>query len=74
MIGIRKLKTHLRKHDALRDEAEIKTASVEHIQPQYTDEWPARPDSSVHNALVNAGIPMLHRQQADAISTWRCRP
>ena len=74
MIDIGKLKTQLKEFDALRNEAEIKTASVEHIQPQYTDEWPARPDSSVHNALVNAGIPMLHRQQADAISTWRCCP
>lgn len=73
MIDIGKLKTQLKEFDALRNEAEIKTASVEHIQPQYTDEWPARPDSSVRNALVNAGRPMLHWQQADAISTWRCR-
>lgn len=72
MIDLGRLKAYLRKHDELRDEAEIKTARVERIQSLYTDERPARLDSCVRIALVNAGIPMLYRNQADAISTWGC--
>lgn len=74
MIDLGRLKVYLRKHGELRDEAEIKTARVERIQPLYTDEWPARLESSVPKAIVNAGIPMLHQKQADAISTWGCHP
>ena len=68
MIDIAQLQTQLKEFDALRDDDEIKTGTVERIQPQYADEWPAQLDSSVRNVLINSGIPKPYQHQADAIS------
>ena len=73
MNDIETLKTYLRKHGPLRDEVKNKPASVERIQPQFSEEWPARLNSSLPNLLVNSENTMPHRQQADDIRKWRCR-
>lgn len=72
MNDIETLKTYLSKHSPWRDEVKNKPASDERIQPQYSEEWPVRLNSSVPNLLVNSEITMLHRQQADDISKRRC--
>ena len=67
MIEIDNFVTKLREFDALRDD-EIQMDTVESIEPQYADEWPSELDSSVRNALINAGIPRPYQHQTDAIS------
>ena len=63
------LLARLSEFDALRpDSDKIKIDSVERIQPQHADEWPAELDSSVRNALIGAGIPVPYQHQALAVS------
>ena len=68
MINIEKFKTQLREFDALRDDDEIQTGTVECIQPQYVQEWPSELHPSVSNALIRAGITSPYKHQAEAIS------
>ena len=53
--------------DALRDEDEIRRGVVDRIEPQYASEWPAELDSSVRDALINAGIRTPYQHQVEAI-------
>ncbi len=68
MIEIDNFVTKLKEFDALRDDDKIQTGTVESIEPMYADAWPSELDSSVRNALINAGIPRPYQHQADAIS------
>lgn len=67
MIEIDNFVTKLKEFDALRDDDEIQKGTVESIEPKYADEWPSELDTSVRNALINAGIPRPYQHQADAI-------
>lgn len=68
MIDIGNFKARLEEFDALRDKDDIKTGTVEHIQPRHAEQWPAELDVSVRNALRNTGISIPYQHQADAIS------
>ena len=66
MIDIAQFKEQLREFDALRDDDEIQTGTVECIKPQYVQEWPSKLHPAVRNALVQAGIatPYKHQYQS----------
>ena len=66
-IDLDSLRARLNEFDALRTDDEIKTHTVERIQPQLATEWPTQLDSSVRNALIGAGIQQPYQHQADAI-------
>ena len=68
MINIAQFKEQLKKFDALRDDDEIQTGTVECIQPQYAQEWSSELHPSVRNALIHAGITTPYKHQAEAIS------
>ena len=68
MFEIAAFEAKLKEFDALRDEDEIKTDTVDRIQPQFASEWPAQLDPSVREALIKTGIPCPYQHQADAIS------
>ena len=68
MIDIAQFKEQLNEFDALRDDDEIQTETVECIQPQYAEEWPSALHPSVRNALIHAGITTPYKHQAEAIS------
>ncbi len=68
MIDIENFVTQLKEFDALRDDDEIQTETVECIEPQYAQEWPSELHPSVRNALIHAGITTPYKHQAEAIS------
>ena len=68
MIDIAQFKEQLKKFDALRDDDEIQTGTVECIQPQHAQEWPSELHLSVRNALICAGITTPYEHQGEAIS------
>ncbi len=68
MIDLAQFKKQLKEFDALRDDDEIQTGTVECIQPEYAEEWPSVLHSSVRNALIHAGITTPYKHQAEAIS------
>ena len=67
MIDIAQFKEQLKEFDALRDDDEIQTGTVECIQPQYAQEWPSELHPSVRNALIRAGITTPYKHQTEAI-------
>lgn len=67
-IDIANLLEQLREFDALRDDDEVKTASVERIQPQHADKWPSGLNSRVRNALDRIGMGKPYEHQFDAVS------
>ena len=58
----------LRKFDALRDNDDVRTGSVERIRPYHADKWPKELHPSIHAALngIDRGKPYKH--QFDAVS------
>ena len=58
----------LRKFDALRDNDDVRTGSVERIQPQHADKWPSGLNSRVRNALDRIGMGKPYNHQFDAVS------
>lgn len=68
MIDIERLKDQLKEFDALRDDDTMRTGTVERIEPQYADGWPAQLDLSIRDALCDVGVPRPYQHQADAIS------
>ena len=68
MIDIAQFKEQLNEFDALRDDDEVQTGTVECIQPEYVEEWPSALYPSVRNALIHAGITTPYKHQAEAIS------
>lgn len=64
MPDIAKLIKQLKDFDALRDDDKIKTGTVDRIEPQYADEWPAQLHPSVRDSLSTI---RPYRHQADAI-------
>ena len=67
MIDIPQFKEQLKKFDALRDDDEIQTGTVECLEPQYSQEWPSELHPAVRNALIHAGITTPYKHQAEAI-------
>jgi DEAD/DEAH box helicase domain-containing protein len=57
----------LNEFDALRTDDTLRTGTVDRIQPNLADEWPAQLDSSVRDALIQAGIHQPYQHQANAI-------
>ena len=68
MFDIATFEAKLKKFDALRDKDEIKTGTVERIQPRLASEWPVQLHPDVCKALIQAGIPRPYQHQAEAIS------
>ena len=68
MFDIAIFEAKLEEFDALRDEDEIQTETVERIQPQFADGWSARLNPAVRDALIQTGISRPYQHQADAIS------
>lgn len=68
MIDTAQFREQLKEFDALRDDDEIQTGTVECIQPQYAREWPSELHPSVRNALIHAGVPTPYKHQVEAIS------
>ena len=68
MFDIAAFEAKLKEADALRDNDEIKTGTIERIKPHLASEWPAQLHPSVRKALIQAGIPCPYQHQADAIS------
>ena len=66
-IDMGKFKAQLKEFDALRDDDKIQEDTLEHIQPQLAEVWPAELDPSVHNAIKNTGIDQLYKHQVEAI-------
>lgn len=64
MLDIAELIKQLKEFDALRDDDKIKTGTVDRIEPQYADEWPAQLHPSVRDTLTTI---RPYRHQADAI-------
>lgn len=64
MTDVAGLIEQLKEFDALRDDDKIKTGTVDRIEPQYADEWPAQLHLSVRDALTTI---RPYRHQADAI-------
>ena len=67
MIAIAQFKEQLKEFDALRDDDEVQTGTVECMQPQHAEEWSSELHSSVRNALIHAGITTPYKHQAEAI-------
>ncbi len=67
-MTIEYLRERLKEFDALRADDEVRTNSVERIQPQHADEWPKKLHPSVRAALdsIDRGEPYKH--QFDAVS------
>jgi len=61
-----KFQETLKQFDALRDDDSMQSRTVDSIEPEYADEWPARLDESVRKAL-NESIQRPYRHQVDAI-------
>ena len=57
----------LNEFDALRTDDTLKTGTVDRIQPNLADEWPAQLDPSVRDVLIQAGIHQPYQHQANAI-------
>ena len=66
-VNVSQLLKRLEDLDALRDSDTVKCGSLDRIEPAYADDWPARLDPAVRNALIQAGIPKPYKHQADAI-------
>ena len=64
MADVARLIEQLKEFDALRDDDKIKTGTVDRIEPQYADEWPAQLHLPVRDALATI---RPYRHQADAI-------
>ena len=58
----------LKEFDALRPDDEVRTGSVERIQPQDADKWPENLHPSIHAALDGIGMGKPYKHQFDAVS------
>ena len=67
-MDIENLMERLREFDALRSGDDVRTGSVERIQPQHADEWPAELHPSVRDALDRIGMGKPYKHQFDAVS------
>ncbi len=67
MIDIVEFRNDLIENNALCDEDEIRTESVDRISPKYADEFPSQLHSSVRDALIRVGITQLYQHQAEAM-------
>ena len=67
MIDFKIMRQRLTEFDALQDEDEIQTGSVDSIEPCYADAWPAGLDTSIRKVLTSVGIMRPYQHQADAI-------
>ena len=62
-----RLLARLKEFDALCDGDKIERGSVERIQPEYADSWPADIHPSIIEALEALGRPRPYKHQAEAI-------
>ena len=67
MLDMKRLERRLMELDALRDSDSIQSDSVDRIEPQYADGWPALLSPQVRQAAEKAGIERLYRHQYEAI-------
>ena len=58
----------LKKFDALRDDDQILTDTVDRIEPQYQDDWPTELHPAIREALSSIGISKPYGHQYNAIS------
>ncbi len=54
--------------DALRPDDEVRTGSVDRIQPQDADKWPKNLHPSIHAALDGIGMGKPYKHQFDAVA------
>ena len=67
-IDLDRFLARLNEFDALRAGDKLNTRTVDRIEPELADEWPAQLDSSVRDALNSIGITRPYQHQADAVT------